>query len=86
MLLTGVEYVVKALVDLRVGEVGGEYGEDVAGVRDGVGDGFVGVASVPIARAESSQGRYGTVETVETNVASGGGVLVESGLIEVLVM
>ena len=58
----------------------------MASVRDGVCDGFVGVAGVPIARAESSQGRYGTVETVETNVACGEGVLVESGLIEVLVM
>ena len=57
MLLTGVEYVVKAVVDLRVGKVGGEYGEDVAGVRDGVGDGFVCVSCIPFVCTKGDQRR-----------------------------
>ena len=58
----------------------------MASVGDGVCDGFVGVASVPVTRAKFGKGWYGAVETVEANVAYGERALVEGGLIEVLIM
>ena len=70
-MLCGVDHVVEALVDLRVGEVGGEYGHDVASVRNGIGDSFVCVTCVPFVCAEGDQRGNGAIQPTETCSACG---------------
>ena len=45
--MLGVDKIVEAFVKLRVGEVGRESEHCLSSDRDGVGDGFVGVARAP---------------------------------------
>ena len=47
MFMFGVNQVVKAFVELKVGEVGRESDHCMGSDGDGVGDGFVGVARAP---------------------------------------
>ena len=53
MFVGGVDYPVDNFVDLWVGEVCGENGDDVACVCDGVCDGLESVTGVPFPGAES---------------------------------
>ena len=55
LLLCGVDHIIEAFVDLRVGEVGRKDGHNVACVSNGVRDGFVCVPCVPCVCAESDK-------------------------------
>ena len=50
--VVGVDKVIEALVDLGIGEVGGEYGHDMTSVGDRVCNGLVGFTCVPLSRTE----------------------------------
>ena len=73
MFVVGVDKVIEALVDLGMGEVGGEYGHDMTCVGDRVCDGLVGFSCVPFSCTECGQGRDGAVETFEAGFACGKG-------------
>ena len=85
-MLTGVDYVVKALIDLGVGEVGGEYGENVAGIGDGIGNGFVCVSCVPFVCAKVTRGGNGTIQSFEAGFACGEGLVVKGDFVVMLIV
>ena len=47
MFVVGVDKIIKAFVDPRVGEVGGEYNHDMSSIGDRVCNGLVGFTCVP---------------------------------------
>ena len=86
MFVVGVDKVIEALVDLGIGEVGGEYGHDMTSVGDGVCNGLVDFTCVPFSCTEGGQGRDSAIESFKAGFTGGEGLTVKNDFVIVVIV
>ena len=86
MFVVGVDKVIEALVDLGIGEVGGEYGDDMTSVGDRVCNGLVGFACIPFPCTEGGQGRDSAIESLKADLTGGEGLTAKTDFVIVVIV
>ena len=86
MFVSGVDQIIEAFVDLGIGEVGGEYGNDVPSVGYRVCNGLVGIPCVPFSCAKGGQGRDGAIESLKAGLTCGKRLIVKDNFVVVMIV